>query len=543
MTTVAELLSARRGDLRPGLVERDRSLTWDEVIAAASHRARWLSSQRSTAPPHLGILLPNGVEYVLWLFGAALAGWAVVGINPTRRGDALAADIRATDCQVVLTDEEGSGLLEDLDLGIATNAVLLTDQVIFDHRAGEPWVPPSASEEDLLLLLFTSGTTGAPKAVRCTQGRLAGIAESAAPAYGYTAQDVCYCPMPLFHGNALMALVGPSVLVGATIALRPRFSASSFLDDVRAFGATTFTYVGKAIAYLLATEERPDDAENTLTRAFGTEASSADRHRFAERFGCRLVEGYGSSEGGVNIVATPETPAGALGPAPAGVDLGVVDPETGIELERAVFDDAGQLLNGTAAIGEIVNRSGGGKFEGYYGDGAAERSRLRDGWYWTGDLAYRDEDGYFWFAGRSGDWLRVDSENMAATPIEAILARYPHFAGVAVYAVADVDTAGGDAVMATVEMTGTTTFDPVDFLTWLEGQPDLGTKWTPTFLRVTEQLDETATGKITKVRLRAEAWSSADPIWFRPPRAERYRRLTALDSLALDSRLADRGQP
>ena len=190
-----------------------------------------------------------------------------------------------------------------------------------------------------------------------------------------------------------------------------------------------------------------------------------------------------------------------------------------------------------------MNRSGGGKFEGYYGDGAAERSRLRDGWYWTGDLAYRDEDGYFWFAGRSGDWLRVDSENMAATPIEAILARYPHFAGVAVYAVADVDTAGGDAVMATVEMTGTTTFDPVDFLTWLEGQPDLGTKWTPTFLRVTEQLDETATGKITKVRLRAEAWSSADPIWFRPPRAERYRRLTALDSLALDSRLADRGQP
>ena len=241
MTTFAELLSARRGDLRPGLVERDRSLTWDEVIAAASHRARWLSSQRSTAPPHLGILLPNGVEYVLWLFGAALAGWAVVGINPTRRGDALAADIRATDCQVVLTDEEGSGLLEDLDLGIATNAVLLTDQVIFDHRAGEPWVPPSASEEDLLLLLFTSGTTGAPKAVRCTQGRLAGIAESAAPAYGYTAQDVCYCPMPLFHGNALMALVGPSVLVGATIALRPRFSASSFLDDVRAFYRARFT--------------------------------------------------------------------------------------------------------------------------------------------------------------------------------------------------------------------------------------------------------------------------------------------------------------
>ncbi len=92
-----------------------------------------------------------------------------------------------------------------------------------------------------------------PKAVRCTQGRLAGIAEVAGPGYGYTADDVCYCPMPLFHGNALMALWGPSVLMGAAIATRPRFSASAFLDDVRRFGATKFSYVGKAIAYILAT--------------------------------------------------------------------------------------------------------------------------------------------------------------------------------------------------------------------------------------------------------------------------------------------------
>ena len=103
-----------------------------------------------------------------------------------------------------------------------------------------------------------------PKAVRCTQGRLAGIAEVAAPGYGYTSEDVCYCPMPLFHGNALMALWGPSVMVGAAIATRPRFSASAFIDDVRHFGATKFSYVGKAIAYILATPERPDDAENTL---------------------------------------------------------------------------------------------------------------------------------------------------------------------------------------------------------------------------------------------------------------------------------------
>ena len=539
MTTFADLLEARRGDPHPGLVEHGRSLTWDEVVHEADRRAAWLDARRTEAPPNVGILLPNGVDYLLWLFGAARAGWAVVGINPTRRGEALAADIRATDCQLVLADAEGRAMLEGLDLGPATEEVHSIDTIVL----GEPIEARRAvTEEDLLLLLFTSGTTGTPKAVRCTQGRLAGIAETAGPAYGYRTEDVCYCPMPLFHGNALMALVGPSVLVGATIALRPRFSASAFLDDVRAFGATTFTYVGKAISYLLATDERPDDGDTTLERAFGTEASAADRLRFAERFGCRLVEGYGSSEGGVNIVASPDTPAGALGPAPTGVDLAVVDPETGVERYRAVFDAAGQLLNGTAAIGEIVNRSGGGKFEGYYGDAQAEQSRLRDGWYWTGDLAYRDEAGYFWFAGRSGDWLRVDSENMAATPIESVLARYPGFAGVAVYAVPDVDTAGGDAVMAAVELRGTHGFDPDDLVAWLGRQPDLGTKWAPAFVRITDKLDETATGKITKVRLREEAWHADDPVWFLPARADRYRPLTDADIADLDARLAARAR-
>ena len=200
-------------------------------------------------------------------------------------------------------------------------------------------------EASLFLLIFTSGTTGVPKAVRCTQGRLAGIAEVAAPGYGYTSEDVCYCPMPLFHGNALMALWGPSVMVGAAIATRPRFSASAFLDDVRRFGATKFSYVGKAIAYILATPERPDDADNTLKSAFGTEASVRDRDRFRKRFGCYLIEGYGQSEGGAAINPVLGMPKGALGKPVGGVDLAVMSPETGEECPPAEFDDEGRLLN------------------------------------------------------------------------------------------------------------------------------------------------------------------------------------------------------
>lgn len=113
------------------------------------------------------------------------------------------------------------------------------------------------------------------------------------------------------------------------MALRRRFSASRFLDDVRAYEATYFTYVGRAIQYLLATEPRPDDRAHTLRLGFGTEAGAVDAARFAERFGVRLVEGYGATEGGASVVRTPDTPPAALGRAGAGDDLAVVDPETG----------------------------------------------------------------------------------------------------------------------------------------------------------------------------------------------------------------------
>jgi fatty-acyl-CoA synthase len=406
-------------------------------------------------------------------------------------------------------------------------------------RAGE------VGEESLFQLIFTSGTTGTPKAVRCTQGRLAGIAEVAAPAYGYAGDDICYCPMPLFHGNAIMALWGPAVMVGAAIAVRPRFSASAFMDDVRRFGATKFSYVGKAIAYILATPERPDDAHNTLRSAFGTEASTRDRERFAARFGCVLIEGYGQSEGGATLNAVPGTPAGALGKPIPGVDMAVISPTSGRECPPARMDVNGRLLNAGEAIGEIVNRSGPGKFEGYYHHEAAEQERLRNGWYWTGDLGYVDALGYFYFAGRGGDWLRVDSENFAAGPIEAILSRHPDIAVAAVYPVPDTQSGAGDQVMAALELQPGSSFEPRAFAGWLQSQPDLGTKWAPRFVRISASLPQTATGKVTKVALRDEAWVGPDPVWWHPPQggATGYRLLADDDRVALASALVEHGRP
>jgi fatty-acyl-CoA synthase len=400
-------------------------------------------------------------------------------------------------------------------------------------------------EESLYLLIFTSGTTGVPKAVRCTQGRLADIARVAAPGYGYTTDDVCYCPMPLFHGNALMALWGPSVMVGAALAVRPRFSASAFLDDVRRFGATKFSYVGKAIAYILATPERPDDADNTLSSAFGTEASVRDRSRFRKRFGCYLIEGYGQSEGGASMNPVLGMPKGAIGKPVDGVDLAVISPETGEECAPAEFDADGRLLNAGEATGEIVNRSGRGKFEGYYRRDDAEQERLRGGWYWTGDLGYVDKDGFFYFAGRSGDWLRVDSENFAAGPVEAILSRNPDISVVAVYPVPDTASGAGDQLMVALETMPGRPFDADAFAAWLLAQPDLGPKWIPRYVRVSASLPQTATGKVTKVGLRVEAWACDEPVWWRPLDSTevRFERLTDDEREKLAAGLAENGRP
>ncbi len=555
MTTVAAMVAARSEDDRPAVLDSTGTWTWRQAVAEGAARGALAESLRTDDPFHIGVLLPNGPEYLFWLNGAALAGAAIVGVNPTRRGEALAADIKATDCAMIVTDSEGAALLEGLSLGVAPDHVLVTGTERYRSllaRAAESTVAAdlvtgagAVGEDALFLLIFTSGTTGTPKAVRCTQGRLAGIAEVAAPGYGYGPDDVCYCPMPLFHGNALMALWGPTVMVGAAVAVRPRFSASAFMDDVRRFGATKFSYVGKAIAYILATPEQPDDAENTLRSAFGTEASVRDRNRFRKRFGCYLIEGYGQSEGGAAINPVLGMPAGALGRPVDDVDLVVISPETGQECPRAVIDADGRLRNAGEATGEIVNRSGPGKFEGYYRHESAEQDRLRNGWYWTGDLGYVDPDGFFYFAGRSGDWLRVDSENFAAGPVEAVLSRNPDVAVAAVYPVPDAGSGAGDQVMVALELLPQVAFDPEAFAAWLGAQPDMGTKWVPRFVRIARSLPQTATGKVTKVGLRREAWVSDEPIWWCPPGSSelRYRTLTDDDRTELDRGLSQHGRP
>lgn len=543
-TDIASLLLDRVGDQHLGLRTRDRDWTWDEVVAESAARGALAEAMRVDGPLHIGVLLDNVPDFLFWLGGAALVGATIVGINPTRGAAELAAEIRLADCQLIVTDNAGAQRLRDLDLGLTPERFLVVDGPDYaaqvDAHRVTPTASPKVTEQSLMLLLFTSGTTGASKAVICSQGRLARIAYAAAEKFGHVREDVEYCCMPLFHGNAIMALWAPALSVGATVCLTPSFSASGFLPDVRYFGATFFTYVGKALGYLMATPERPDDADNPLVRGFGTEASPDDQNEFRRRFDAELFEGYGSSEGGGTVVLAPDMPPGALG-RPAHDGVAIIDPESLKDCVPAVFDHHGRVLNPDDAVGEIVDKFGTRTFEGYYKNDEANAERIRNGWYWTGDLGYLDEQGFIYFAGRRGDWIRVDGENTSALNIERVLRRHPEVVAAGAYAVPDPRS--GDQVMAAIEVADPDGFDAAAFVSYLSSQEDLGAKAIPRFLRVSKNLPVTGSNKVLKRELQKERWRTDEVVYRWAGRGEPvYRAMGDDDKKSLDDEFAKYGR-
>ena len=501
--TVSELLTPLVDVTDRGIRDEHGFVTYRDHIRAAAEIAAALRARLDPArPPHVGVLLGNTTFFSSVLVAASLAGLVVVGVNPTRRGDALARDVQRADCQFVLTDDATTmpghfPSLRSPDRGVPVIDVESDSWAAeLASQRGAPVTFADVDPDDLFMLIFTSGTSGEPKAVRVTHDKVAFPGRMLSERFGLTSADTAYLSMPLFHSNAVMAGWAVAVAAGASIALRRRFSASSFIPDVRRFGATYANYVGKPLSYVLATPARPDDADNPLRFLYGNEGAPRDLTRFAERFGVVVVDGFGSTEGGIAIARTPDTPEGSLGPLTD--EVAVLDVETGEPCPPG-------------RIGELVNPTGRGWFRGYYGDTSAEEERMAGGVYHSGDLAYRDAAGYLYFAGRLGDWMRVDGENLGTAPIERILMRYPDVVEAAVYPIPD--PAVGDRVMAALVLGARAEFDADRFTAFLAEQPDLGPKQWPRFVRVSASLPRTETFKVLKRHLSAEGTDCTDAVF------------------------------
>jgi fatty-acyl-CoA synthase len=491
--TVTELVAPLAEVVDLGIHADDTFVCWRDHIQAGADLAATLSARLDPDKPrHVGVLLGNTPFFSTVLVAAALSGLVPVGLNPTRRGAALARDIERADCQLVLSDSV-ENVPDGIDV-IDVESVQWAEESA-QHR-GAPIRFADLAPDDLFMLIFTSGTSGEPKAVRVTHDKVAFPGRMLAERFGLGPSDTCYLSMPLFHSNAVMAGWAVGLAAGGSIALRRKFSASQFIPDVRRYGATYANYVGKPLSYVLATPPRPDDADNPLKYLYGNEGAPQDLERFAQRFNVVVVDGFGSTEGGVAVARTPDTPDGALGPLADGVAI--------VDVDTAEPCPPGK-------VGELVNTQGSGWFRGYYNDEAAEAERMAGGVYHSGDLAYSDDAGFAYFAGRLGDWMRVDGENLGTAPIERILLRYPDVAEVAVYAIPD--PAVGDRVMAALVLAEGAEFDAEKFRAFLAEQPDLGPKQWPSFVRISAGLPRTVTFKVLKRRLSAEGTDCADPVW------------------------------
>lgn len=518
--TLQQLLRARVADDGPAVKYGERVWSWREHLGDASAvAAAMIGIADSKRPLHVGALLGNTPEMLTAMAAAALGGYVLCGINDTRRGEALARDIVRADCQILVTDAAHRGLLDGLELpGVRVFDTSSGDWPDLLASAGPLTPHREVAPTDTFMMIFTSGTSGEPKAVQVTHLTVLFAGTTLIERFGVTGSDVCYLSMPLFHSNALLA--GWSVAVGSGAAMVPAtFSASRLLADLRRYGATYINYVGKPLAYVLATPERPDDHDNPLRVAFGNEASDRDIAEFSRRFDCTVWDGFGSTEGAIIITREDGCPPGSLGRGFPGV--AIYNPDTLTECPAARFDDDGALTNADEAIGELVNTTGAGLFAGYYNDPDATDARLRDGMYWSGDLAYRDDDGWIYFAGRSGEWLRVDGENMTTAPIERILQRLPAVSQVAVYAVPDEHV--GDQVMAAIVLVDGAELTPQEFGAFLAGQSDLSPKAWPRYVWITDSLPSTATNKILKRELRARGTAvDGGVLWARAPRKRTY---------------------
>ena len=287
-----------------------------------------------------------------------------------------------------------------------------------DLARGPASLPDAAAhDDDLFLLIFTSGSTGLPKAVRCTQGRYARTGTHVATVTELGPGDVVYAPLPFFHSSSLFTGWASAINAGIPITTR---RSSRHRTRCPTSGASA-RRCSRTPARCSTTSWPHPSNPTTVTTRFGS--PSATRRRVATSASSPAAStatsatATGPPKASSSSAGTRRCPRARSGTATPTVK--VVDPETGAECPPVPFGADGRPTNLDEAVGEIVETAPTDGFEGYYQQRGSHPARFHGGWYWSGDLAYRDADGWLYFAGRSNEWLRVDGENFAVAPVEA----------------------------------------------------------------------------------------------------------------------------
>jgi crotonobetaine/carnitine-CoA ligase len=485
--TVPELLAwrASREPALPWLFFEGQSWTLGDVQREVDRHAVGLAERGVARGDRVAILLGNRPETLFTWFAANRLGAIAAMLNPAHKHGELVALSRLMAPRVVVTDEHRALVEAALaELPPVDRAAIVTSAEL--PASGEP-PPVVVLPDDVCVLIATSGTTGAPKAVMQTHRTYTLTAESFPSWLGLTRADRLLATLPFFHINA-QAYSTMAALACGSLAIQRRFSASRLWEEARALGATQFNSVGAMLHIMLRTPKRPADREHAIRTCYAALALPEATHRaFEERFGLALTVGYGMSETTFGTVWPLGAPAryGTMGRLRQHPRLGEIN------RARVVTDDGADTPDGQN--GELW-LSNPGTMAGYWRDPAQTTAALHGGWLHTGDVVRRDGDGYFTFVSRKKDVIRRRGENVSAVEIENALAS---FAGVREVAVVGVPSElGEEDIVAYVAPEPGVSLDPTELTAWARER--LADFKVPQVIHVRDALPRTATERIAK---------------------------------------------
>ena len=550
VASIFEATAARYAD-RNMIIFEQQELTWREFNELANRMARALMDGGVKRGDSIALIMENRVEMLAYTVAMQKLGVITAFVNPALSGTQLAHCLSTAKAVKCVVGEEVFANLDAIrvDIGLADDDILW----IADQRTTA--VPEGLEDAlsqldgyacdnladtceilagDMAFYIFTSGTTGLPKAAKISHRRwMSGAYPYSKVGCRAKPSDRFYICLPLYHATGFICGVGSCFYSGASIFLRRKFSGSAFWSDVQRHSITNFIYVGELCRYLLAQPPCPEERNNSLDRVFGNGLRPDIWMDFKERFGIsRVCEFYGSSEGNIGFVngLNKDRTMGICG-------ANILLVEYDIDADKMVRDEHGKVVEVAVGepgllLGEIDDRY---KFDGYTNNSASESKILRDlvkpgdAWFNTGDLICQVDVGFamglahYQFVDRVGDTFRWRSENVSTNEVGEIINANRQVEMANVYGV-DIPAADGKAGMVSLVLKDQETFDVEEFSAYVTSNLPIYAQ--PVFVRIQREVATTGTFKLVKGDLRKQAYHMdrvSDQLYYLPPREQRYR--------------------